>query len=111
MRNLHATVMAEAVVLAVSFVWTAVHGAEKPAEPVAITVTDKVLVEGVKRLGIKLCYIEFDRKVQPLKQNQIGILLELDRPKQGSIRDSNNPAHWNSVGNNRTIFRSTLEMD
>ncbi len=47
----------------------------------------------------KLCYIEFDRKVQPLQQNKIGIMLDLERPDQGSIRDNSNPAHWNSLGN------------
>jgi hypothetical protein len=47
----------------------------------------------------KLCYIEFDQPMTPLKQNQIGVMLELDRPDQGSIRESNNPAHWNTLGN------------
>ena len=47
----------------------------------------------------KLCYIEFDRKVQPLQQNQIGIMLEPDRPEQGSIRDNSNPAHRKTLGN------------
>lgn len=50
-----------------------------------------------------LCYIEFDREVQPLTQNRIGILLERDRPRQGSIRDTTNPAHWNSLGNTARI--------
>ena len=55
MRNVHAFARAAALVLQVSFIWALAHGAEKVSEPIAITITDKVLVKDVKRLGINLC--------------------------------------------------------
>lgn len=55
------------------------------------------------RDGREITYIVFDHEVPPSDMNKNGILLEYDNPTQGSIRESNNKAFWNTAGNDAHI--------
>ena len=65
-----------------------------------IRVQDTILHNGKKG---RYCYIEFDQPMTPHKEHQIGVMLELDRLDQGSIREKSNPEFWNTPGNTAHI--------
>ena len=50
----------------------------------------------------ELCYIEFDRSVTPAQANQLGVLLEYDKPDHGSMGHGSEP-NWNSLENSVQI--------